>query len=170
MEKKLTFKNESETAVFARLLAHNALGAGQCVLLRGALGAGKTAFSRYIIRALCGEGVEVVSPTFLLVQDYRAHQDRGGFPLYHYDLYRLEDASEVMELGLDESLMAGLVLVEWPDIAAAYWPDSRLEIQIDHVEDAPSARSMLVSAHGDMVEQTKACIERWEEEKRACQE
>lgn len=87
------------------------LEAGDVVALRGELGAGKTTLARAVIRALANDAVlEVPSPTFTLVQAYD-----GRLTVHHFDLYRLGSADELEELGLEEAVAAGAVLVEWPE-------------------------------------------------------
>ncbi len=109
---RLFLADEAATDALGARLAPG-LTPGDLVLLEGALGAGKTALARAIIRALTGEpGLEVPSPSFALVQPYEA----GSTPLLHADLYRLRTASEVDELGLFERPDA-IVLVEWPERA-----------------------------------------------------
>lgn len=96
-------------ALGARLAA--ILAPGDLVLLEGDLGAGKTALARALIRAAAGDpDLEVPSPTFALVQPYRA----GELDILHADLYRLSDPREVDELGLLDRADA-LVLVEWAE-------------------------------------------------------
>jgi tRNA threonylcarbamoyladenosine biosynthesis protein TsaE len=96
------------TALGARLAA--ALKPGDVVLLRGGLGAGKTALARAVVRALLeDEAAEVPSPSFALVQPYATEP-----PLLHADLYRLTSEREVDELGLFDRPEA-IVLVEWPE-------------------------------------------------------
>jgi tRNA threonylcarbamoyladenosine biosynthesis protein TsaE len=85
------------------------LHAGDLVLLKGELGAGKTTFVRGIARG-CGSTAPVASPTFQLVRVYP-----GRVQLAHVDLYRLEKGDELLDLGLDELLDAGAVVVEWGD-------------------------------------------------------
>lgn len=142
----------------ARTLAA-CLHGGECVLLSGTLGTGKTTFARALIRALCGEDTEVVSPTFMLVQGY----DGGDFPIRHYDLYRLKHPEELWELGLEEALGRALLLVEWPEVAEGYWPADRLEIHIDHDADDTASRRLQLAAHGAMVAVTQQFLARWEQ-------
>lgn len=104
--------DETLTAALARMLAAT-LRPGQTILLDGPVGAGKTHFARAFIRARQGEAAEdVPSPTFTLVQTY---DDPLGTEIWHADLYRLGDASELAELGLDEALAGAICLIEWPD-------------------------------------------------------
>jgi tRNA threonylcarbamoyladenosine biosynthesis protein TsaE len=93
---------------------------GDVVALSGPLGAGKTTLARAVLHALGHEG-EVPSPSFALVQPYEAL----ALPVTHADLYRLEDPQEVEELGLDDALGFGVLLVEWPERAGeAAWPQA----------------------------------------------
>jgi tRNA threonylcarbamoyladenosine biosynthesis protein TsaE len=88
------------------------LKAGDVVGLRGELGAGKTTLARAILRAASGDARLIVpSPTFTLVEIYET--GRGTF--WHFDLYRLETPEQVYELGWEEALADGIVLIEWPD-------------------------------------------------------
>jgi tRNA threonylcarbamoyl adenosine modification protein YjeE len=101
------------------------LKAGDLVALSGDLGAGKTSFARVLIRAFLDDaGAEVPSPTFTLVQTY----DAGRTPIAHFDLYRLSSGDELDEIGLDDALDGGIVLVEWPERAAARLPADRLDL------------------------------------------
>jgi len=85
------------------------LRSGDLVLLKGELGAGKTTFVRGVARG-CGSAAPVASPTFQLVRIYP-----GRLQLAHVDLYRLEKGDELHDLGLDELLEVGAVVVEWGD-------------------------------------------------------
>lgn len=85
---------------------------GDIVTLSGGLGAGKTTFARGLIQAL-GHAGEVPSPSFAIVQPYEPPSVR--LPVAHVDLYRVEDQAEIAELGLDEWLAYGALIVEWPD-------------------------------------------------------
>ncbi len=85
------------------------LRAGDVIALTGGLGAGKTHFTKGLVRGL-GSDEEVTSPTFTLVHEYRA----GRLPVFHFDFYRMETESEVLAIGWDEYLDAGGVcIVEW---------------------------------------------------------
>ncbi|MBX9456973.1 MAG: tRNA (adenosine(37)-N6)-threonylcarbamoyltransferase complex ATPase subunit type 1 TsaE [Rhizobium sp.] len=101
---------------------------GDCLALRGDLGAGKSALSRALIRSVANDDMlEVPSPTFTLVQSYELRH-----PIHHFDLYRLADESELAELGLDEALSRGVVLIEWPDKAGGSLPGDAISIEITH--------------------------------------
>lgn len=145
-----TLHGEAAMTRFASALGGYMRG-GECLLLSGTLGTGKTTFARGLIRALCGEQTEVVSPTFMLVQQYDGRSGGVDFPLWHFDLYRLQQPEELWELGLDEVLGHALVLVEWPEIAEDYWPDDHIALHIDHCGEDNAARQLQVTAQGSMV-------------------
>ena len=102
------------TEALARRLAPG-LVPGDTLLLAGPIGAGKTHFTRALIRARMRREEEVPSPTYTLVQTY----DDGEAEIWHADLYRLGDAGEIAELGLDDAFETAICLVEWPDRLAA---------------------------------------------------
>jgi tRNA threonylcarbamoyladenosine biosynthesis protein TsaE len=133
-------------ALGARIAA--VLKAGDAVTLAGDLGAGKTTLARAILRAL-GVDESVPSPTFTLVQTYQA-----GIIVSHYDLYRLDQPSQIHELGLEEALEDGAVLVEWPERAERYLPPDALRVSLDGQDGArravlegPARWHSLESAH-----------------------
>jgi tRNA threonylcarbamoyladenosine biosynthesis protein TsaE len=101
--------SEQETFALARELAER-LKPGTFVLLHGELGAGKTAFVRGLASGLGIDPDSVTSPTFVLIQHYK-----GAVPLIHADLYRLESAAAVDDLGLEEIGSGGVVAVEWAE-------------------------------------------------------
>lgn len=111
-----------------------------CIALHGEVGAGKSTFARAFIQALCGADVTVASPTFTLAQSYITH---GNIPLWHYDLYRLEHASELEALGLEESMHHAITLIEWSGIAAHLLPAHMMHITIAFHEN-PDYRSVTI--------------------------
>jgi tRNA threonylcarbamoyladenosine biosynthesis protein TsaE len=115
----VTLKDEKATMAFGRKLAR-LLRAGDVVTLSGALSAGKTTLVRGVLQALGYTG-EVPSPSFALVQPYEALNP----PIWHVDLYRIENASDLDELGLDDIREHGVLMVEWPNHAGSdVWPDA----------------------------------------------
>ena len=138
---ELALPDEAATAALGAATAR-LLKAGDAVLLYGDLGAGKSTLARGLVRALTRPDEEVPSPTFTLVQQYEAR----GFLLSHFDLYRLEQADEAFELGFDEALDEGAVVVEWPQRLGARLPPDRLDIELTIVSEGRLAR---ITPHGD---------------------
>jgi tRNA threonylcarbamoyladenosine biosynthesis protein TsaE len=101
---------------------------GDVIALHGPLGAGKTTLARGFISARTEITEDVVSPTFTLVQVYNADDDDVGAPIWHFDLYRLKGAEEVLELGWEEALSGGISIVEWPDRLGGLLPAGRLDV------------------------------------------
>jgi tRNA threonylcarbamoyladenosine biosynthesis protein TsaE len=125
------------TEAFGAALARH-LRRGDIVALFGTLGAGKTTLARGVLRGLGHDG-EVASPTFPIVQAYAPPDTR--LPLWHVDLYRIEDPAEIAELGLDDALSDGALVVEWPERLPALWPDTlQLELATDGAGRALTAK------------------------------
>ena len=137
--------NEAATA---HLMADLALliGPGDVITLTGDLGAGKTAAARAMIRYLASDDtVEVPSPTFTLAQTY----DLPSFPLIHADLYRINDASELEEIGLSPWPDGTNALIEWPERAPSAMPADRIDIALSHRPALGSAaRAAEITGHG----------------------
>ena len=114
-----------QTASLAALLAA-VLGAGDVILLRGDVGAGKTHFARALIQSILGVAEDVPSPTFTLVQTYPA----DSCDIWHADLYRLTSVQEVEELGLVAAFEEDVCLVEWPDRLGPLVPDHALTLSL----------------------------------------
>ena len=124
---------EAQTTILAQRLSV-ALLAGDCILLSGEVGAGKTHFARQIILkrlAVIDQTEDVPSPTFTLVQTY----DLGIIEIWHADLYRLSDANEAFELGLEDAFETQISLVEWPDRLGTSAPKNALSIYFDASDD-----------------------------------
>jgi N-acetylmuramate 1-kinase len=139
----LTSLSEPELLRLAQEVAF-ALMPGDVIALEGDLGAGKTTFARGLIRALSdGKIFEVPSPTFTLVQTYETRR----FDVAHFDLYRLADPQELLELGLDMALKRGIAIIEWPSRAEDLIPDERITIALSDVGNA-DVRDVSISATG----------------------
>jgi N-acetylmuramate 1-kinase len=136
----------NETAT-AHLMADLALlvGPGDVITLSGDLGAGKTAAARAMIRYLADDpALEVPSPTFTLAQSYDL-----PFPIVHADLYRINDSSELEEIGLSPLPEGTLALIEWPERAPDALPEDRIDIALSHRPALGSnARAAEITGHG----------------------
>jgi tRNA threonylcarbamoyl adenosine modification protein YjeE len=120
------------------------IGPGDVVALRGALGSGKTELARALLRARAGAAIEVPSPSYTLVQDYR-------FPdllIRHIDLYRIRDPAELLELGLDAPAAGEAWLIEWPERAAGVLPAERLDLELRQGDDANARSAHLCAGPG----------------------
>src|SRR6185312_11796223 len=127
--------DESRTVLLGEDIAA-VLKPGDVLALEGDLGAGKTTLARAVIRALAGDpSLEVPSPTFTLVQSYEAR-----IPARHFDLYRLSDPGELLELGFDEAREEGVVLVEWPERAGGLMGDEAILIRLEEEGSGRAAR------------------------------
>ena len=115
----------AETQAFGRMLG-GLLKTGDVVALIGELGSGKTCLIQGICAGLDVED-DVTSPTFTLINEYR-----GRIPVAHVDLYRLEDAESVLDLGYDEYIDGdGICLIEWADKFPDLLPDACIELRIE---------------------------------------
>ncbi len=115
----------------------NLLKVGDCLLLQGEMGIGKTHLARSLIRYLTGKpDLSVPSPTFSLLNIYE-----GQVPIYHYDLYRIECESELLELGFEEAFASGISLIEWGDILGSRLPRHAYRLRI---EELPKGQRNLI--------------------------
>lgn len=140
VEGPLRVESAEEMRALGRALGER-LQPGDVVCLRGELGAGKTTLTQGIAE---GMGVQdpVASPTFAL-----AHEHPGTVPLFHLDAYRLDSAEELWDLGFDDYLRAGgVVVIEWGDRVSEALPDERLTLLLQHAGDA---RLVSLLPHGD---------------------
>ncbi len=119
---------------------------GHVILLEGEFGAGKTVFSQGVGQGL-GVSDYVTSPSFTLINEYRASRERGGFPVYHIDLYRLASAAEAVDLGLLEYLGGdGVCLVEWAALVRPLLPPDYLLVRLAIA--GSKRRRLLLEAYG----------------------
>lgn len=147
---QLALKDLAATETLAAALARRARRR-DVIALRGGLGMGKTAFARAFIRArqVLGQGggddvAEVPSPTFTLVQVY----DLPEVPVWHFDLYRLTNAEDAWELGIEEAFAEAVSLIEWPERLGDLLPEERLDIELAP-GDTPDGRRVTLTGRGD---------------------
>lgn len=133
--------------------------AGDVIALGGDLGAGKTAFARALLNARLGP-VEVPSPTFNLVLTY---EGTDGLPIWHFDLYRLEDPEEALELGIEEAFAEAASLIEWPERLGTMMPAERLHLTFMIADNG--ARRVTIEASPQWANrlETLARLESWTE-------
>jgi tRNA threonylcarbamoyladenosine biosynthesis protein TsaE len=136
----MILKDEAATARLGAAIARR-LRAGESVCLSGPLGAGKSTLARALIRALTTPDEDVPSPTFTLAQFYEGPR----LKIAHFDLYRLTSSDEAYEIGLDEALEDGAVVIEWPERLDGRLPGDRLDVEI--ALDGAGRRARLTS-HG----------------------
>lgn len=123
-------RDETETKKFATDVAQT-LKKGDVIALVGDLGTGKTTLSKYIAEAL-GITETITSPTFTIVQEYHS----GRLPLYHFDVYRVDDIEEMYRIGYEEYFYGeGVCIVEWADIVEEIIPEDAKVIFIEYGED-----------------------------------
>ena len=138
----ITTASPEETREVGRILGAQA-AAGAVFLLTGPLGAGKTCLTQGLAWGL-GVAEYARSPTFVIMTRYR-----GRLPLYHFDLYRINDPLEAWDLGLDEQLFGdGVCVVEWADRAEELFPAEALWIHLDYAA-AEQGRSIAIAAVPD---------------------
>ncbi|RQD71027.1 MAG: tRNA (adenosine(37)-N6)-threonylcarbamoyltransferase complex ATPase subunit type 1 TsaE [Tindallia sp. MSAO_Bac2] len=133
--------NQKETEALAKKLASR-LKSGDILCLTGDLGAGKTTFTKALGAGL-GVKEDISSPTFTLVQEYE-----GNFPVYHFDVYRINHPGEFNDLGAEEYFYSeGISIVEWANLVEDYLPDSHLWIEIKWLDT--EKRRICLTAKGD---------------------
>lgn len=137
-------KNENETMLVGEKLAKT-VGKGVVFTLVGDLGAGKTHFVKGFVKGL-GSDELVTSPTFTLLNVY----ERCKVPVYHFDMYRLEDISEAQELGFDEYFdlknLDGIVMVEWPEKVNGLIKCPHIQIRIENLDS--NKRKIVIASNG----------------------
>ena len=120
---RVTTHSEEETRAVARTVAH-LLKSGECLVLSGQLGAGKTVFVRGLAEGLGIDPTKVHSPSFTILNEYR-----GEPSLYHFDLYRLVSLDELTETGWDDYLSRnGITVIEWGERAGSRLPDKYYQV------------------------------------------
>lgn len=131
---ELALARIEDTVAFGRRIGR-LVRPGDVIALQGALGAGKTTLARGVVSGFLGDDVETPSPTFTLIQSY----ERADGVLHHFDLYRLDQPDDVIEIGWEEAL-DDVIVAEWPDKAGAHLPSDRLDVMIDAASTGRTAR------------------------------
>lgn len=132
-----TVRSPEETARLARAIGAR-LEPGDCILLSGDIGAGKTHFARHLIQSRLKTPEDVPSPTFTLVQTY----DIPEGEIWHADLYRLTVPDEIEELGLTDAFETAVCLVEWPGNLGPLAPENALDLRIETDPDHETRRHL----------------------------
>lgn len=139
VEYEFLTNDTNETIRIAKRLAE-LLDKSDVITLEGDLGAGKTTFTKGLALGL-GIKRNVNSPTFTIIKEYKD----GRMPLYHMDVYRVEDAEE--DLGFDEYFHGdGITVVEWAHLIEDQLPDERLDLKILYVND--TQRKIMMTPYG----------------------
>ena len=135
---KITTHSEKETIELAQNLESEKFPK-MVIWLNGDLGSGKTVFAKGFAQAM---GItEVTSPTFNIIKEYY-----GELPLYHMDMYRVED--NIDNLGLEEYYdKNGVTIIEWAEMIEEHLPEERLEINFKIVDE--ETRVLVINAYGD---------------------
>ena len=138
-------RSEAETEALGRRLAA-VLAPGAVVAYRGDLGMGKTAFTRGLARGLGYEG-RVTSPTFTIVNEYEG----GGLPLFHFDMYRLEDAGDLFDIGWEDYLdRGGVCAVEWSERVEEALPEDAVTVSIARSPEDERWREITIEGVGEL--------------------
>ena len=138
-EYKLTMRSEEDTVYLAQNIESEKFP-NMVICLYGELGSGKTVFAKAFGHAMGIDGV--TSSTFNIIKEYN-----GELPLYHMDVYRLED-SNIDNLGLEEYYeKGGVTIIEWADLIADYLPKERLDIKFKVVDE--NTRILILRPHGE---------------------
>lgn len=137
-------RTPSETQELGRFLAQQYGSEPLLILLEGDLGAGKTTFAQGFLKELLGSQISIQSPTFSYMNHYH-----GALPIYHFDLYRLEDEIELYNLGLAEFLMneSALRLIEWPNHFPLLYEKAHLIVRLERSIDGVKAKISNVNEH-----------------------
>ena len=122
--------DESTSKIFAHNLAKT-LKKSDIIAFTGDLGSGKTFLCREIIQYFCGININVSSPTFNLLQTYKA----PNFTIYHFDLYRLKSQNEIYELGIEDAFQNDICLIEWPQIIETIIPQPIIKVNLEIIEN-----------------------------------
>ncbi|MCK5050733.1 MAG: tRNA (adenosine(37)-N6)-threonylcarbamoyltransferase complex ATPase subunit type 1 TsaE [Candidatus Cloacimonetes bacterium] len=133
MQEERILSSEDDTIIFAKELAPK-LRKGDVLALYGELGAGKTFFTQQLCKFL-GVTENVSSPSYVLMNEYV-----GTYIIHHLDLYRLDAAEEVLELGLYDLYENAITIIEWPEIANGMLPKNTIHIYFEFIDQNRKVR------------------------------
>jgi tRNA threonylcarbamoyladenosine biosynthesis protein TsaE len=154
----LELPQETDTQAVGAVLA-GIVRPGDILALQGPLGAGKSTLARSLIQTIAGQAISVPSPTYTLVQVY----DHLTPPVWHFDLYRLNAAEEVWDLGIEEAFAEGVSLIEWPERLGATMPKTALWCKLESLEQGRQLTFTCEQASDDWAErldQLNRCFSR----------
>ena len=143
MRYKFITKSEKETKSFAKKLASK-LKQGDIIILTGELGSGKTKFTEGILSYFNLEN-EISSPTFTIVNEYNA----SPCPIFHFDVYRLEDTDEFLAIGGDEYFEKGISIIEWGEIIKDILPKEYIKISFEKDNKNENIRILNIEIYGN---------------------
>ena len=137
-----TSNSELETKQFAKKLASK-LNLGDIIVLSGELGSGKTKFTEGIL-SYFNLSDEISSPTFTIVNEY----DTKNVPIYHFDVYRLEDTDEFLAIGGEEYFEKGICIIEWGEIIQDILPKDYIKISFSRNNENENIRNLTIETFG----------------------
>ena len=137
-----TSNSELETKQFAKKLASK-LNLGDIIVLSGELGSGKTKFTEGVL-SYFNLSDEISSPTFTIVNEY----DTKNVPIYHFDVYRLEDADEFLAIGGEEYFEKGICIIEWGEIIQDILPKDYIKISFSRNNENENIRNLTIETFG----------------------
>ena len=140
---KFISHSEEETKKLAQKIASNSKK-GDIIVLCGELGSGKTKFTEGFLEYFNLQD-ELSSPTFTIVNEY----DTPDFPIYHFDVYRLEDIDEFYAIGGDEYFQAGICIIEWGEEIEEILPESYLKISFSRDFEDSDMRILTTECFGE---------------------
>ena len=140
---KVVLNSENETIEYGKKIASN-LKKGDCIILTGDLGSGKTKLTEGIL-TFFGLQNEISSPTFTIVNEYQTE----NFPIYHFDVYRLADSDEFLAIGGDEYFEKGVCIIEWGELIEDVLPEKYTKIIFSRDEENESKREIIIKKIGE---------------------
>ena len=145
---RINISEEIETKSIAKVFSKN-IKVGVTIFLRGELGVGKTTFVKYLINFLQGKNkksiTEISSPTFNLVHEYQL----GSLVIKHYDLYRINNENELVNIGIYEDNFDEITLIEWPEKMKKYKTNNILDLNFEY-DDEYNKRFLTISSNNNV--------------------